>query len=111
MTNSLPNDSDGDALRNLVSHGSDLAKPMLIDFAVAVPTVESGKAIAALVSALGFQPDVYHDEETNSWSVYCSKTVVPTYEEVVAIQRQLDDLSRPFGGKSDGWGTFGNGAK
>jgi hypothetical protein len=108
MTENLPNDSDGDALRSLISDGSDLAKPMSIDFAVAVPDANAGNSVAAAARPLGFQTDVYHNIETDSWTCYCTKTMIPGYEDIVAIQGQLDDLSRPFGGKSDGWGSFGN---
>jgi hypothetical protein len=34
--------------------------------------------------------------------------MVPTYEVVVAAQKELDELSAPLGGHSDGWGTLGN---
>lgn len=32
-----PNDADGDALRRVAGAGSDMSKPMDIDFAVAAP--------------------------------------------------------------------------
>jgi hypothetical protein len=35
--------------------------------------------------------------------------MVATYESVLAIQAELAELSQPFGGIPDGWGTFGNG--
>ena len=108
MTNDLPKDSDGDALRRLISHGSDLSKPMEIDFAVAVPDEIAGHAVAERATPLGFRAKVYHHEPTDSWTCNCAKTITPTYEEIIAIQKQLDQLSAPFGGKSDGWGSFGN---
>jgi len=108
MLDELPNDSDGNALRQLVLDGSDLSKPLSVDFAVDVPDGDTARTVATAVSPLGFQPDCYYDAESNSWSCYCTKTIIPTYDLVVAIQRQLDDVSRPFGGKSDGWGSFGN---
>jgi hypothetical protein len=30
------------------------------------------------------------------------------YDSVIAAQAELDRVSGPFGGYSDGWGTFGN---
>jgi hypothetical protein len=111
MRDTLPNDSDGNALRQLASEGSDLSKPMIIDFAVAVPNRAAGKAVAAAASPLGFTTDVYHDVESDTWTCYCTKTMVPRYDDIIAIQNQLDELSQPFGGKSDGWGSFGNGTE
>jgi regulator of ribonuclease activity B len=108
MSPNLPVDSDGNTLRSLQSHGSDLSRPMKIEFAIAVPDAESGKAIAEKVTQMGFQPDVYHNSKTGKWTCYCAKTIIPTYEEIIAIQSQLDEVSSRFGGKSDGWGSFGN---
>jgi hypothetical protein len=38
---------------------------------------------------------------------YCSKNIMLDYNEIISIQEQLNEISRPFGGYSDGWGTFG----
>jgi regulator of ribonuclease activity B len=110
MPDDLPNDSDGDALRRLVRDGSDLSKPMTIDFAVAVPDKFAGEAVAERASSLGFRPHIYHDAKDDSWTCNCTKVLVPDYCAIVAIQKRLDEISRPFGGKSDGWGSFGNAA-
>ena len=53
MTDGFPNDSDGDALRGVVSSGSDLSKPMFIDFQVAVP--DEPAAVAAEFDAAGLK--------------------------------------------------------
>jgi len=37
MTHEYPIDSDGDALRNVERCGSDMSKPMFVDFQVAIP--------------------------------------------------------------------------
>jgi hypothetical protein len=34
--------------------------------------------------------------------------MVPEYNALLTVQRELDDIAQPFGGWSDGWGTFGN---
>jgi hypothetical protein len=36
--------------------------------------------------------------------------MVPTYDGVIDAQLELDELSRPSGGRNDGWGTSGNSA-
>ena len=108
MSESLPNDADGDALRRLIAHGSNLTQPMLIDFAVAVPDANIGYLVAEKVAEIGFKPEISHNDETDHWSCYCSKLMLPKYDDIIAIQNQLDALSRPIGGKSDGWGSFGN---
>jgi hypothetical protein len=34
--------------------------------------------------------------------------MMPIYEDLVRIQHELTEAAQPFGGYSDGWGTFGN---
>jgi len=108
-----PDNADGDALRRVLAGGSDMAKQMEIDFAVAAPDEAAGRRIADEAGRLGYRvrlvPDADPEEpDATSWSCYCSKTMVPDYEAILAVQRELDDLATPFGGWSDGWGTFGN---
>jgi regulator of ribonuclease activity B len=46
MLGNYPNDSDGDALRRVVNDGSDMSKPMFIDFQVAVPDEAAANVLA-----------------------------------------------------------------
>jgi hypothetical protein len=103
-----PDDADGDALRRLASDGSDLSQPMDIDFAVAVPDEETGKAVVLLAAARGYRPAVSQDDETGEWTCNCSRLMVPSYEALLAAQAELDELARSVGGYVDGWGSFGN---
>lgn len=103
-----PNDADGDSLRKVVEAGADMSRPMTIDFSVEAPDERTARVIAELVSTQGFDPSISDNGGSGSWSVYCSKTMLATYEGVVAVQAQLNELSQPHGGNCDGWGTFGN---
>jgi regulator of RNase E activity RraB len=110
-----PNDADRDALRRVASDGSDMSKPMEIDFAISAPSEDAVKAIAHLAQARGYQTEVCRDSDeedervATTWSCYCTRTMIPTHGEVVRIQAELDAIGRPLGGHADGWGTFGNG--
>jgi hypothetical protein len=103
-----PDDADGDALRRVAQDGSDMSKPMDIDFAVAAPDEDSSNAIAQAARVQGYRTDVHRGDD-GKWSCYCTRTMIATYDEVVRVQAELDALSRPLGGHADGWGTFGNG--
>ena len=107
-TMKYPNTADGDALRNILDAGSDMTAPMSIDFMIAAPDETAGLAIAKQASVLGFQTQVNQDSETGAWTCYCAKTMIPLYETIIHIQDDLDELAKPFGGYSDGWGTLGN---
>lgn len=108
-----PNDADGDALRVVAENGADLSRPMPVDFMVAAASEGAAESISRAVRPLGYDTEVVrdtdddgHDEDT--WTVYCSSTMLLDYESVIAVQAELDRVSAPYGGFSDGWGTFGN---
>jgi len=105
MSVTFPEDADGDALRRIASAGIDMSRPLEIDFFVAVPGREAGEAVARLAAHAGYRAELVRDEEDDAWDCYCTKRMIPTYEAVVAAQRELDELSHPFGGRADGWGA------
>ncbi len=103
-----PNDADGEALRRIAADGSDMSEPMEIDVTVVVPDESSGRAIALLAAERGYTTSVDRDDD-GSWTCTCTRSMIATYDAVIAAQRELDELARPNGGRTDGWGTFGNG--
>jgi hypothetical protein len=110
MTENWPNDADGDALRRLADTGSDLSKPMFVDFQVALSNEVSANGLAAVAAALGYRVKVYDSPECKlPWTCECSTRMVASYDAVIAIQEELSEISKPFGGIPDGWGSFGNG--
>ncbi len=110
MADGFPNDADGDALRRVLSDGSDMSRPMYVDFHVSVPDEASAKALAAVTLKLGYRVSVYDSPKFSPlWTCQCSTRMLVTYESVIAIQQELGEISAEFGGHPDGWGTFGNG--
>ena len=110
MASPIPNDADGDALRRLIDHGSDLSRPMFINFQVAVPDETAAEELATVARKLGYRVEVYESLEcTLPWTCECSTRMLANYESVIAIQRELGEISKDFGGIPDGWGSFGNG--
>jgi regulator of RNase E activity RraB len=101
-----PNDADGDALRRVASHGSDMDKPMLVEFQVAASSEESAKQIATAAYNLGYRVKLYG--KGHDWTCECSTRMLATYDGISAIQEELTMLSAAHGGRPDGWGTFGN---
>lgn len=104
-----PNDADGDALRRIEHGGSDMAKPMLIHFQIRVPTRNQAETLEAELCRIGYRTNVSDSTEFGlDWTCECSTRTLATYDVVIAIQNELDVVSAPFGGFSDGWGTLGN---
>lgn len=110
MSDQYPNDADGDALRRVECDGSDMSKPMFINFHVAVPDESTANNLAAVAHKLGYRVAVYASPEcTLPWTCECSTRMLATYDGVIATQNELADLTKQFSGQLDGWGTFGNG--
>ncbi len=96
------------ALERIALDGSDMSRPLDMDFFVAVPDAAAGNVVATRAAELGFATNVEQDAESQEWTCYCTKRLVPTFDAVVAIEQQLEALARDVGGYADGFGTFGN---
>jgi hypothetical protein len=105
----FPQDADGDSLRLAVDAGSDMTRPMVIDFTISAPNESAARSIATLVEARGFDPSISDDGRGGTWSIFCSMSMLATYDGVVQKRAQLNQLVAPHGGHCDGWVTFGNG--
>jgi hypothetical protein len=86
-----------------------MGQPMVIEYSIAVSDELTAKRIADVVCPHGYDPSIVHDAASNSWTVYCSRSMLATYDGVVGAQRELSAWAAPYGGECDGWGTFGNG--
>ena len=74
----------------------------------AADTLKSAEKFAKLASKSGFTTEVEVDEDFDSFTCYCSRSMLLDYDELIAIQKQLDQLADPLDGWADGWGTLGN---
>jgi hypothetical protein len=102
----FPNDADGDALHSLYKDGLDLKKQHSVDFFVAVPDKATGEVLSQVLKDEGFNCFLDQDDETEEWACCCSKRMLLNYNELIKIQNKLNNLSKPHGGYSDGWGVF-----
>ena len=111
VTIDYPNDSDGDALRRLVAIGSDMSKPVDIDFQIAAPDEATAKRVADEAAKLGYRISIRESMPCCAWTCECTRTMLAEYDAIIAVQAELDAIARPLGGYADGWGTFGNAHK
>jgi hypothetical protein len=102
----FPNDADGEALRSLYKDGLNFKKPQSVEFFVAVPNQATGEKLLPVLKGAGFNGFLEQDDETDEWVCCFSKRMLLNYSELMKIQKQLDQLSKPHGGYSDGWGVF-----
>lgn len=102
----FPNDADGDALRSLQKDGIDFRKPQTVEFFIAVPDKKSGEKVSQVLKVEGFNCLLEQDDETDEWTCSFSKRMLLNYKPLVEMQNKLDQLCKPHGGFSDGWGIF-----
>jgi hypothetical protein len=102
----FPNDGDGEALQSLYKDGINFKKQQTVEFFVAVPDQTTGEKLSNVLKGEGFNCFLDQDDETDEWACCCSKRMLLNYNELINIQKKLDDLSKPYGGYSDGWGIF-----
>ncbi|MGD6968588.1 ribonuclease E inhibitor RraB [Rossellomorea vietnamensis] len=102
----FPNDEDGQVLKMLYKQGVDFNKPQSVDFFIGIPDSESGNALLTALRNDGFSCELEQDEETKEWTLYCYVEMLLIHEDIVNVQRRLDELSDPFGGYTDGWGVM-----
>jgi hypothetical protein len=99
----LPEDADEAVLRRAAEEW-DISQPMDVEFAIDVPTEAAAEEVARLAAQRGYTTSVYVDEvEEDATCCYCTKRVVPTRDAIAAAQRELEQLSAPFGGRADDW--------
>lgn len=109
MPHDLPESADFDALRKLVEEGSDLDRPMCVNFHVAVPSKSAGDRLAEAARKLGYCARVYASRGCSlPWTCECSTRMLATPSGIAAFEAELSELALPLGGFPDGWGTFGN---
>lgn len=104
----IPDNSDGGAMRRVLSSGSDPSLPMTIDFMIACPDVSAAEKIDPIARDRGYSTKISVDEETDEVTCYCTKHMLLDYDALISAQSELNAIAEPFGGYSDGWGTFGN---
>jgi hypothetical protein len=108
MNEQFPDDDDGHALRRVQEDGADMSRPMRIEFSIAAPAAAIARSIAEHTSARGYVPKISVDDESGAVSVYCAKTMLATYDGVIAGQAELNEICAPMGAECDGWFPAGN---
>jgi hypothetical protein len=107
----IPNDADGDAMRRVIAGGADITRPMVIDFEIDCPDIESARAIASRVPAERFTTRIYTDPTSRNVTCECSRKMLLNHADLQRIQEELTLIAKPSGGCCEAWGTFGNSEK
>lgn len=98
--------ADLETLNRLEEAGSDLSKPHEMEFFLYFPDEVSANAAAADIRKQGFAVEVWPPKDGSEWLCFATKTMVPTYEDIVAIGREFNTIAESYGGEYDGWGAL-----
>ena len=96
---------DNEALRQLRSAGSDLAKPHKVEFYVVVPSEASADAAADAIRPLGYTVTVSAGEDDAHWLCVSSRTMLPTIEEITVARSLFKGMALKYQGAYGGWNT------
>jgi hypothetical protein len=119
MGDLFPNDSDGDALRQMAERGIAMNQVVKFEFSIHVEDESGAKRVLEMLEAakLGGPVEVVFDEgeleegevKTSeneqfwpSWTVYIRRSMLPSYEAVIDFQRTLARVCQDAG-RPDGW--------
>ncbi|WP_191566730.1 ribonuclease E inhibitor RraB [Metabacillus idriensis] len=102
----FPKDEDGKVLNMLYKEGLNFKKPHMIDFYVAVPDQKNGEAILKALSDKGYKFMMEYDDDVEEWTCFGSVKMHLKHNEIVGMQKKLDEICKPLGGYADGWGVM-----
>ena len=106
-----PDGADGDVLRRLADDGLDFSKPYEIDFNIDFehwpPQSEAFERVRARYPAASL---IAPDDGFGGYILVCVSALL-TYDLVMEVQRDLTQLTAPFGGVCESWGVLHDGAK
>ncbi|MEM7777380.1 MAG: ribonuclease E inhibitor RraB [Pseudomonadota bacterium] len=103
-------DTTQQTLERLERDGSDLTRSMEVEFFIAVLSESAATQVLDELRVLDFSVLVEKDEgeETEGWTIYWTKRIMPEYAVITSIEQQLDDIAHKVRGHIDDFDTFGN---
>jgi len=96
---------DSEALNQLRSAGSNLAKPHSVEFYLYVPSEAAAEAAAAAIRPMGYTVTVSAGENAANWLCVASRTMLPTIEEITVARSLFKGLALKYQGAYGGWNT------
>jgi hypothetical protein len=99
-------EQDQAGLESLRQAGSDMTKAHPFDFFIYHPEQAGAVQICDQLSAQGFGTTVSQGALESEWLCLAETPLVPTLENLTAIQATLADVAGQLGGEYDGWETM-----
>lgn len=78
----------------------------MMDFCFAFPERRQALAFAELVDEKKFEVCISYYEEREMWQAIVHYYMVPTHQEITALESDLASRAESVGGEADGWGCM-----
>lgn len=101
-----PEEENADVLRRMAADGDDLTKARHIDFHHLFAREEDAMTFQDAARNEGYRADHDFWSERDAWLTTVHVRMVPTLEEITAMELALDGIARSFDGEPDGWGCM-----
>ncbi|OUS28801.1 hypothetical protein A9Q98_07190 [Thalassotalea sp. 42_200_T64] len=103
----FPNDENGSVLAEMQEAGIDLSQPVIVEFFQLFEQQDNANALAQHItnSEMDVKVNVHPDQTPNVWDVDCQIEMIPSYDNIVAMEETFEKLARKFDGYNDGWGV------
>ena len=103
----FPDDENGDVLRCMYDDGDDMSQPRIIDFCFAFPERKQALAFAEIVDDRDVEVCISYYEEREMWQAIAKRHMIPTHQDITALELSLAAHAQSVGGEADGWGCIG----
>lgn len=104
----LKKDKDWDErlIDRLRKSGSDPFQPHEVDFFMAMPSEEAGRAVAVLLEAEGYRVDVHPAPDNpgdHPFSLHATKSMRLSVPGMKELTKRFQEIAKQHGGHYDGW--------
>jgi hypothetical protein len=106
MNEKTEKDWDAKLIERLRKAGSDPFQPHAVDFFMAMPSEEVGRAVGAILQAEGYRVDVKPAPDNPSdqpFSLHATKLMRLSVPDMRDLTKHLGELAKTHGGHYDGW--------
>ncbi len=102
----FPADENGDVLRQMQDGGDDLTQPRVVDFCFVFPERKQALAFAEILDDRALEICISYYEEREMWETIVKHHMIPTHEDITALETGLTAHAESVGGEPDGWGCM-----
>ncbi len=102
----FPDDENGDVLRQMYERGDNLDQPRIVDFCFAFNERSEALEFARAVDDRELEVCISFYTERDMWQAIVKRFMLPTHQDITAIEWSLTESAVLAGGQADGWGCM-----